>query len=291
MLALAVSACGSSDDDGSDTASSESTPDSTEDGASVGRGLIAKIGPSTVAVKGEDGDYHSHGTGVIIDAERGLVLTSNHITEGAENLTVTIGEKQTVKARPLARAMCKDLALIGMYSPRPSGLVALPFADSDAVQAGDAITSFGYPGLKTADGAEKLTATAGNVSAVGASIELTPLLPTFDGVIEHQAPLKEPNTGGPIVDAEGNFVGLNTVVPSEDSSGGLFYAIPSNQIRALYNELHEGETSFFAGWEKYHQCHGRMVRLARDAQVLNHDLPDGSKGKRETGSEHSGHSS
>lgn len=253
-----------------------------------GRTVVSKVGPSTVAVKANDGDFHSHGSGVIIDADRGLVLTSNHLVEDAESLTVTIGEKRTVKARAVARAQCEDLALLGIF-PKQTGLVELPLGDSDAVQPGDDATTLGYPGLKAESGSERIVTLQGRVSATGVSVELTPLLPEFTGLIAHQAPVTGSDSGGPLVDASGKFVGLNTVIPGEET-GGLAYAIPTNRLAQLYGELREGETSFYEGWEKYHACHAQMARLARSVQVPNHDLPAGTSPHRDGASGDEAHS-
>ena len=284
VLAAALGACGSADET---TTKEKASADKSAAKSPVSRDVVAKVGPSIVSVKGQDGDYHSHGTGVILDADRALVLTSNHLIEGAESLTVTINEKDTVKARPLARANCKDIALIGMY-PKPDGLVPVDLGDSDEVKAGDDVTALGYPGLKTGSGQEKLAATQGKVAATGTKAELTPRLPEFAELVVHQAPLSTGNSGGPLLNSGGQLIGLNTVLPGA-GDGGLFYAIASNQVNKLYGELAEGEKSFYQGWEKYHKCHKEMVRLARSSQVLNHDLPKGAKPRREGSSQHTGH--
>jgi len=238
---------------------------------------------STVAINADDGDFHSHGSGVVIDAERNLVLASNHVVDNARSIEVTIGEETTVKGRVVARAQCEDLALIGLF-PEQEGLVELPLADSSTLAEGDRITTLSYPGLaKTADGKEKLAVTEGRVVVTSASTELTPLLPAFPALIAHQAPLTHQSTGGVLLDERGNWVGLNLVMPESVASegpSGLFYAVPTNRIKQLIDELQPGETSFFAGWEKYHRCHRQMERLAAAQQVADHDLPAGAKPRR-----------
>lgn len=247
------------------------------------RDIVERVKASTVAVFGDNAGFHSHGTGVIINADRNLVLTSGHAVDNARALTVTIDEKTTVKGRVVARAQCENLALIALF-PEQDGLIELTPGDSDSVAAGDPVMALSYTGLaKTEDGKEKLAVTEGRVSVTGASTELTPLLPAFPSLIAHQAPLTVQSAGSPLLDAKGNWVGLNLVIPESaaaEGPDGVFYAVPTSRIQELMSELTPGETSFFAGWEKYHACHREMAKLARRQEVPDHDAPPDKGAKR-----------
>jgi S1-C subfamily serine protease len=286
MLLAGAAGCGSDDDGASGTSTGSSKSSSARD-------TVARVRTSVVSINANDGDYHSHGTGVIVNAARNLVVTSGHVVDSARAMDVTIGEKLTVKGRVVARAQCENIALVGLF-PEQEGLVELPFGNSDQVEAGDQVTALGFPGTaQTKDGKEKIAITEGRVSITGADVRLTPHLPELESLIAHQAPLNGQSTGGPLLDSEGNFIALNTVITGDaatEGTPGVYYAVPSNRIRQMIAELEPGEKSFYVGWGKYHHCHRGMGRLARAVEVADHSLPAGKTPKRSSAAAtHEGH--
>ena len=132
-LSIGVAACGSDDEPSADAKAKDAA-----DAALTDREIVAKVQPSMVSLiaipPGEkrepaDGGRHAHGTGVIYDAKRGLVLTSNHYLEGASSIRITVNGKTAVRGRPVARAQCKDFAVVELR-PRPRNLTAIRFGDS-----------------------------------------------------------------------------------------------------------------------------------------------------------------
>jgi S1-C subfamily serine protease len=118
VLALGIGASGCG---GNDEPSTEAKATDAGNGALTDREIVAKVQPAMVSLiaipPGEtkepaDGGRHSHGTGLIYDARRGLVLTSNHYLEGARSIRVTVNGKTPVRGRPVARAQCKDFAVV-----------------------------------------------------------------------------------------------------------------------------------------------------------------------------------
>ena len=277
-LALGAAACGGS---------SGGSKSSTDAGGPLTEAqVIAKVKPSVVAVTAQPpgvslapskGGQHAHGSGVIYDAAKGRVLTSDHLVENAGTIEVTVNEDTKVHARLLARAQCNDFVILQL-SPKPAGLTAATFGNSSAVNVADKVTSVGY--LSPAGAPHpSVIATQGNVNSVDVSAEVTSGLPAFPSLILHQAPLEGQTTGSALVNDRGQFIGLNVVIPGEASSGP-FNAVTSNYIRKRLGELTPGTGGALHGWEDQHKCHGQMAKIANKVLVSHGGTGHGS---------HSGH--
>jgi S1-C subfamily serine protease len=244
------------------------------DEASVtGRDLVAKVQPSMVSLiaipPGEtrepaDGGRHAHGTGIIYDAKRGLVLTSNHYLEGARSIRITVNGKTAVRGRPVARAQCKDFAVVELR-PRPRNLTQISFGDSDKVTAGDKVTALGYlqpPGQKKAS----LIKTDGTVSSTNVSAEVHASLPPLPSVTLHQAPLQLAMSGGPLVNERGELIGLDTLLKDGTvAASGPWPAVTGNWLKDWLAELRPGKGSTYVGWKSEHRCHGTLAGLSATA--------------------------
>jgi serine protease Do len=212
---------------------------------------------------------HAHGSGVIWDAARGLVLTSDHLVENAGSIEVLVNGDTTVHARLVARAQCNDLALLALH-PRPSGLTPIERGDSSALQVGDTVTAVGY--LKPASAKKPaLIRTSGEVSSVGITAALSPDLPDFPSVVLHQAPLQSQMSGGPVVNDEGQMIGVATLVPGAPTTGP-FAAVSTHYIAKRVAELKPGPGSLFVGWKDQHACHGQMLKIASRV-LVSHGAP------------------
>ena len=290
VLTLGVAACGGSD------AGKEPSANSAAAKPLSGPELIAKVRGSTVSVVAQPpgetrppkiGGTHSHGSGVIYDARQGLVLTSNHLVEDAGSIKVRVNEKTEVQGRAVARAQCDNLALLAL-NPKPAGLVDLPLADIKALREGERVTALGY--LLPPDGRQRLLTATGDVSAIDVPGSIAPELPDLPSLILHQAPLKPASTGGPLVNARGQLVGLNTVLSAD--AGAPFNAISSRRLSELLGELQPGKGRRFKGWGSEHgECHAVMAKL-HEAALVSHGGPDDSSGRsRPSGSGGGGHRS
>jgi S1-C subfamily serine protease len=237
-----------------------------------------RVRPSTVSIVSQPpGEakapskhgVHAHGSGVIWDAGRGLVLTSDHLVENAESIEVVVNEQTPVHARLIARAQCNDIAILLLH-PKPAGMTGIQVGDSSALKLGAKVTALGY--LKPASATKPSPiATSGDVSAVEVSTSLSPDLPDLPKVILHQAPLQAPMSGGPLVNDRGELVGVSTLVPGTTPSAP-FAAVSSNYLKRRISELKSGAGGLLGGWKDQHACHGQMLKIANRV-LVSHGAP------------------
>ena len=171
----------------------------------------------------------SLGSGVIVDATRGLILTNNHVVEGADAVSVTLSDGRTFEAHPIGSDADTDVAVIRING---TGLKAIPLADSAALRVGDYVVAVGNPfGLGQ-------TVTSGIVSAVGRS-GLTGL--GYQNFIQTDASINPGNSGGALVNLRGELIGINAASFNPRGSGagniGLGFAIPVNLAREVMRQL------------------------------------------------------
>ncbi|RYZ72578.1 MAG: Do family serine endopeptidase [Lysobacteraceae bacterium] len=171
----------------------------------------------------------SLGSGVIIDAANGYVLTNHHVIENADDVSVTLADGRQLKAEFLGSDADTDVALIRIPADK---LTAIPLADSGGLNVGDFVVAIGNPfGLSQ-------TVTSGIVSAVGRSGIRGLGLQNF---IQTDASINPGNSGGALVNLSGQLVGINTASlnPQGSMAGniGLGLAIPSNLARDVVNQL------------------------------------------------------
>ncbi|WP_282277217.1 Do family serine endopeptidase [Stenotrophomonas sp. PS02297] len=171
----------------------------------------------------------SLGSGVIIDAAKGYVLTNHHVIENADDVQVTLADGRTVKAEFLGSDRDTDIALIRIPADK---LTALPLGDSDQLRTGDFVVAIGNPfGFSQ-------TVTSGIVSAVGRS-GIRGL--GYQNFIQTDASINPGNSGGALVNLAGQLVGINTASfnPQGSMAGniGLGLAIPSNLARDVVEQL------------------------------------------------------
>jgi Do/DeqQ family serine protease len=174
----------------------------------------------------------SLGSGVIVDAARGLVLTNNHVVEDADEVSVTLADGRTLKAEFVGNDADTDIALMRIPA---RNLTAIPVADSDRLQIGDFVVAVGNPfGVGQ-------TVTSGIVSAVGRNN-----LPGagYQNFIQTDASINPGNSGGALVNLSGELVGINTASfnPRGSMAGniGLGFAIPSNLASNIKDQLLAG---------------------------------------------------
>ena len=171
----------------------------------------------------------SLGSGVIIDAAKGLVLTNHHVIDNADDVRVTLADGRTVQAEFIGSDPDTDIALIRIPAEK---LTALPLGNSDQLRVGDFVVAIGNPfGFSQ-------TVTSGIVSAVGRS-GIRGL--GYQNFIQTDASINPGNSGGALVDLQGQLVGINTASfnPQGSMAGniGLGLAIPSNLARDVVEQL------------------------------------------------------
>ncbi|MFS8110276.1 DegQ family serine endoprotease [Rhizobium jaguaris] len=165
------------------------------------------------------------GSGFVISAD-GVIVTNNHVVENATDIKVTLDDGTEVPAKLLGADAKSDLAVLKIQAPKPLPTVA--WGDSDKLKLGDQILAIGNPfGIGT-------TVTAGIVSARGRDLHSGP----YDDFIQIDAPINHGNSGGPLVDGNGNVVGINTAIYSPNGgSVGVGFAIPSNEAKTIVAKL------------------------------------------------------
>ncbi len=169
----------------------------------------------------------SLGSGFIIDP-KGVVVTNNHVIEGADEITVTLQDGTTLKATVIGRDTKTDLAVLKVKPSQP--LPALQFGDSDRSRVGDWVLAIGNPfGLGG-------TVTAGIVSARGRDIQQGP----YDNFIQTDAPINRGNSGGPLFNMDGEVIGINTAIYSPSGGSiGIGFSIPANLAKTVVDQLRE----------------------------------------------------
>ncbi|MBN9256758.1 MULTISPECIES: DegQ family serine endoprotease [unclassified Mesorhizobium] len=165
------------------------------------------------------------GSGFIVDPD-GTIVTNNHVIDGASSIKVTLDDGTEVPAKLVGRDAKNDLAVLKIKVDKP--LPTVKWGDSDKLMPGDQVLAIGNPfGIGT-------TVTAGIVSARGRDLHSGP----FDDFIQIDAPINHGNSGGPLVDVDGNVVGINTAIYSPNGgSVGVGFAIPSDQAQNVVAKL------------------------------------------------------
>jgi S1-C subfamily serine protease len=208
--------------------------------------VIAKVKPSVVWLVGSAGS----GSGVVVDGDRGLVLTNAHVTFGQQRMRAWVGDDPASETpvRLVAAAPCEDLAVVELVN-KPANLRAIRLGDSSKVQQGDRVTVLGYPASLADSGLRDLQVSVneGSVSRVNVEVASDPGLPRYTSTIEHQAPTNPGNSGGPLVDDQGRLVGINSLRNPETQ--GQFYAISVNRVRQFLPALLAGESQADLGWD------------------------------------------
>ncbi len=171
----------------------------------------------------------SLGSGVVVDAERGYILTNHHVIARADEITVTLRDTRTLQAEVVGSDPEVDIAVIKVP---PEDLQAITIGDSDQLRVGDFVVAIGNPfGLGQ-------TVTSGIVSALsrsGLGIE------DYEDFIQTDASINPGNSGGALVDLRGRLVGINTAIASPGSGGnvGIGFAIPSQLAMRIMDQIIE----------------------------------------------------
>jgi S1-C subfamily serine protease len=186
------------------------------------------------------------GTGVVVDAAKGYVVTNAHVIAGATSIKATVGSTES-NARVLGQAPCEDLAVLQL-TPKPSGLEAAKLGKASSVTSGDTVVAMGYPGSFESDTTQRrLQGTDGTVSSGAAPGTIGDDLPKYPALIQHAAPISPGNSGGPLFNNKGEVVGINTI-GSTGSSQNQNGAISMTRAKSLLPDLEAGRDQAYLGW-------------------------------------------
>ena len=181
-------------------------------------------GPNTQQEK-----FRALGSGVVINAEKGYVVTNNHVVDNATKIQVQLSDGRRYDGKVIGKDPRSDIALVQLIDAK--NLTAIKIADSDNLRVGDYTVAIGNPyGLGE-------TVTSGIVSALGRSglnVE------NYENFIQTDAAINRGNSGGALVNLNGELIGINTAILAPDGGNiGIGFAIPSNMVKNLTGQMVE----------------------------------------------------
>lgn len=191
--------------------------------------VYAKVNPATVLVVADQGENASVGTGIIMTSD-GYIVTNAHVISGGRSCWIALDTGYTYDAELVGYDEDQDLAVLKAVDAED--LPTAEFGDSDQCRVGDTVYAIGNPlGVEL-----RGTLTDGIVSAINRDVQVDGRTMTL---VQTNAALNSGNSGGPLINACGQVVGINTIKMSSDYSNveGLGFAIPSASIRRLVNDL------------------------------------------------------
>lgn len=218
------------------TGSTTTTPTSNQSGSSA-EAVYQQVAPGVVTINtvvtgrfGQTGQ--GTGSGIVLDS-KGDILTNYHVISGGQQITVTLSDGKTYPATVVGTDSAKDLAVLRISAPA-SALHPVTLGNSDSVQVGDTVYAIGSPfGLSG-------TLTEGIVSNLNQSGGATGGS-NLTGLIQTDAAINPGNSGGPLVNAQGQVIGINNSIESPvNGNVGVGFAIPINQVKLLLTSLEGG---------------------------------------------------
>jgi len=170
--------------------------------------------------------FQSAGSGVIVDARQGYIITNAHVIENATEITVTLLDNRSLTAKVVGKDEGSDVAVLQVEA---ANLAAIAIADSDRIEVGDFVVAIGNPfGLGH-------TVTSGIVSALGRS-GINP--EGYEDFIQTDASINPGNSGGALVNLDGDLVGINSAILSRTGGNiGIGFAIPANMMKTVMDQL------------------------------------------------------
>jgi Do/DeqQ family serine protease len=176
--------------------------------------------------KPRERQFQSAGSGVIVDAKNGYIITNHHVVENASEITITLLDNRSFTAKVVGSDEGADIAVLQAKQPN---LVPMPLGDSAHLEVGDFVVAIGNPfGLQH-------TVTAGIVSALGRS-GINP--EGYEDFIQTDASINPGNSGGALVNLKGELVGINSAILSGSGGNiGIGFAIPVNMVKGVMEQL------------------------------------------------------
>lgn len=174
--------------------------------------------------------HQGSGSGIIIDAKRGIIITNLHVIQDAHKIEIFLADQNSYRARLVGHDAQYDIAVLQLVNP-PENLRSVNFADSAVLEVGQRVLAIGNPhGLNR-------TLTTGIISSLDRTIR-NPNNFLMKGLIQTDAAINPGNSGGPLLDMAGRLIGMNSaILSSSGDSAGIGFAVPINQIRRILPEL------------------------------------------------------
>jgi S1-C subfamily serine protease len=209
--------------------------------------IVSDARAKTVSIDAKLPQGEAGGSGFVIDAQKGLVVTNFHVVNGGRDLSVGL-DGDPREATLYSAAPCDDLAVLKVEDT--DGMKALPLANQSDVAEGDRVVAVGYPANAALD--TTLTATEGVVSVAQTKVRLPiPDAPNYPNVVQTDAAINPGNSGGPLIDDHKRVVGVNATVLTRASGApiqGQGYAIGVDRLKEALETLRTGKSQGFAGF-------------------------------------------
>ena len=193
------------------------------------------------------GARSGNGTGWVLDADEGLIVTNAHVVDAGETFQVGTEDRLSA-AEVVGVAPCDDLAVL--KASETEGLESLALGSQDSISQGDQVVAVGYPGNASPD--DELQVTEGIVSVVEQTFDVPsdPFVQLYPNVIQTDAPINPGNSGGPLIDAAGDLVGVNTLIfrGRRGEIEGQGYAIGVDRVAEVVDDLREGDSQAWLGF-------------------------------------------
>jgi serine protease Do len=233
-----------------------------------GRGFSGRFGMPGAGAGSTPAD--GGGSGVVIDADKGYILTNDHLVAGASTVRVVLHDGRERAATQIRHDVRSDLALLVVD---PKGLTQAAWGDSEAIDTGDWVLAIGQP-FGLAD-----TVTAGIVSGKGRGLGGT----SYEDLIQTDAAINHGNSGGPLVNLKGEVVGINTAIrTSRGSYEGIGFAVPASRAKRVAADLaaHGSVRRSYLGVSIGSAAPAVTERLERPGAVVINDVSPGSPAEK-----------
>ena len=198
--------------------------------------ILRKITPAIVKIEikgraasgtsAKKREIHEVGSGVVYDADQGLIITNHHVIDHADTITVTLTDGRVLAAKRIGSDPDFDLAMIKVP---PKNLTSISFGDSSQLEVGDVVLAIGYPMNM---GQSVTSGIVGGLHRTNIGIE------QHENFIQTDAAVYPGNSGGALVNVKGDLVGINTAfIGSTNSNPGVGFAIPTNMARIIAGQI------------------------------------------------------
>jgi len=197
--------------------------------------IRGRVAAGTNPKRRETREIHEVGSGVVYDANQGLIVTNHHVIDHADEITVTLTDGRVLNARRIGSDPDFDLAMIRVQA---KDLPSIPFGDSSQIEVGDIVLAIGYPMNM---GQSVTSGIVGGLHRTNIGIE------QHENFIQTDAAVYPGNSGGALVNISGDLVGINTAfIGSTNTNPGVGFAIPVNMARIIaeqilkFGDIHRG---------------------------------------------------
>lgn len=237
------------------------------------------MSPKDIALSYTPGVVHlftqsGSGTGFVIDAAAGIVVTNAHVVSGAGVLKAGLSSGEQVSAKILGSAPCEDLAVVQLNEV-PETLAEVILGDSDELVSQDTVTAIGYPVAFGDSQTQDAVTTSGAVQSPNLSAAPDSSLPNYPSLIQHDATINPGNSGGPLFNDKGQVVGINTLgntLANGRIVQGQYYSISIDRAEQFIDRLTAGESISDIGLTGFAFSEADLSGVYSDGEQVQQEL-------------------